>query len=104
MRAHSSTLVSRMIRAGLRISHCRHRVIAAGVDYRGRIISIRTNTPWLQARGRHAEERVIYTSPRSLAHIFILRVGARGDLLPIDPCTRCQALAVKRNITIGTTQ
>jgi len=57
-----------MIRAGLRLSHCRHRVIAAGIDYRGRIITIRTNTPWMQSHGHHAEELIEAEIEKRLDH------------------------------------
>jgi hypothetical protein len=100
MKAHTSTLVSRMIRAGLRVHACRHRVIVAGTDYRGRIITLATNSPRLVTRGFHAEERVIHTSPRTLRRIMLLRIGARGNQLPIDPCSHCQKLANRRGITI----
>ncbi len=100
MRAHISTLIPRMIRAGMKNHSCVFRVVAAGIDSRNRIISIATNRPRFQNRGLHAEERIIYSSPRSLAKILILRIGARGDLLPIHPCRLCQKQASKRNIVI----
>lgn len=98
--SHISTLVPRMIRAGLRVDDCRYRVVAAGIDNRNRIISIATNRPKLRTRGEHAEERVIFSSPKSLSRILILRVGARGNLLPIHPCRWCRKLAERRGIVI----
>ncbi len=89
-----------MIRAGLRVHSCKYRVCAVGIDNRDRIISIMTNTPRLPYRGMHAEERVIHASPRSLRRIMILRVGATGNVLPIDPCAHCQKLARKRGVKI----
>ena len=100
MRSHSSILISRMIRAGLRVEHCRYRVVAAGIDNRDRIISIATNTPRLRSRGYHAEERIIYSSPRSLRCIVILRVNRKGELMPIDPCQNCYRIAASRGIKI----
>lgn len=101
VRAHWTTLIPRMIRAGLKADPVlRYRVIAAGIDYRNRIISIATNRPRLKNRGQHAEERVIFTSPASLSRIVICRIGARGDLLPIEPCRICRKLAEKRGIKI----
>lgn len=99
MRSHSSVLISRMIRAGLRVN-LRYRVIACGIDNRGRIISISTNAPRLPLQGYHAEERVMFSSPKSLSRILILRVGAMGQRLPIDPCERCKRLAEKRGVKI----
>jgi hypothetical protein len=99
MKANYETLVCRMVRAGLRVN-LRYRVVAVGFDYRGNIINLKTNTPRLQSQGFHAEERLMFSSPRSLARIMILRIGPRGNLLPIDPCTRCMRLALKRGVTI----
>lgn len=91
-----------MIRAAMRVdqAHCRFRVCAAGIDNRNRIISIATNRPRLSNRGLHAEERVMYSTPQTLAKILILRVGARGDLLPISACRLCTKQAAKRGIVI----
>lgn len=100
MRCHSSTLISRLIRAALRVHHCRYRVACAGIDHRGRIISIATNTPKHPNRGDHAEERLMRTSPRSLSRIVLIRVNSRGDLLPIDPCHVCQSIAAKLGVKI----
>ena len=100
MRSHITSLVPRMIRAGLRVHFCRYRVIAAGIDNRNRIISIATNSPRLPNRGYHAEERIIFSSPKSLRKILILRVNNRGQMLPIDACAKCQNLADKRGVSI----
>lgn len=42
----------------------------------------------------------MYSTPRSLSKILILRVGARGDLLPIEACEVCARQAAKRGIVI----
>lgn len=101
MRSHLSTLIPRMIRAAMRVEACRFRVCAVGIDTHRRIISIATNTPRLPTRGLHAEERVMHRTPSNLLdRILLLRVGARGDLLPIHACPHCQKLADKRGIKI----
>jgi deoxycytidylate deaminase len=89
-----------MIKMGIKLTICRHRVVACGLDNNNNIISLATNTPRLQSRGYHAEERVIFSSPKSLRKILIIRVNKKGDLLPIHPCNNCFELAVKRNIDI----
>ena len=93
-----------MIRAGLRVHRfCSQCVVAAGLDSRGTIISIATNGPANISRGKrgsHAEEKVIFKSPKSLSRIVIIRVNKRGNLMPIDPCETCEKLAKKRNIKI----
>jgi len=43
---------------------------------------------------------LIFRCPPSLSTILIARVGAKGDLRPIDPCDRCQKLADNRGIKI----
>lgn len=100
MRSHLSTIVPRMIKAGLRVRECRYRVIAAGLDSRGRVISIATNTPRLPNRGMHAEERIMHSTPKLLNRILLLRVGAKGQILPTDPYLHCQKLSDKRGVSI----
>lgn len=100
LRSHISTLIPRMIRAAMRVDSCIYRVCAAGIDRRNRIISIATNRPRYTNRGLHAEERVMYSTPQTLAKILILRVGARGNLLPISACRLCARQAAKRGIVI----
>lgn len=99
MRAHSSTIVDRVQRAGLRVK-LRFRVVAVGIDDRGRFIAITTNTPLYQRRSRHAEETLMHKSPPSLRRILIARIGKQGAWLPIDACESCKRLAMKRGVTI----
>lgn len=99
MKCHRSDLIPRMIRLGIKVN-LRYRVVAAGVDKHGNIISIKTNQPRLKSQGFHAEERLMFSSPKSLVKIMILRIGAKGELRPIDPCSRCSRLAQKRGVTI----
>lgn len=100
MRSHISTLLPRMIRAGLRNNYCRYKVIACGIDHRDRIISIATNGPRLPLRGIHAEEKILHFSPRSLVKILLLRINSRGEQLPISACKHCSKLASKRGVKI----
>jgi len=100
VKSHSHSLHTRIIRAGIRVTTCRYRVVAVGFNHTGAIIGIATNSPRLPMRGFHAEETLIRRSPRSLARILIARVGHEGTLLPIDPCEQCQRLAAKYSIKI----
>jgi hypothetical protein len=100
MKTHITLLSRRMLRAGLRNHTTRYRVVAAGLDYRNRIISISTNSPRLESRGWHAEERLLHSSPRSLVRIIIARYNRKGDMLPIDPCDKCKRLASKYGVQI----
>jgi hypothetical protein len=99
MKAHLSTIHSRVLRKALS-STCRYRVVAIGLDHRHRLIGITVNTPRLQSRGMHAEERLMHTSPRSLSLVLIARVGSQGDFLGIDPCPHCSKLARRRGVRI----
>lgn len=99
MRAHKRHILPRLIKAALR-STCRYRVAAVAFDHKDRIIGITVNTPRLSSRGWHAEELTIFSMPRSLRRIEIVRVGVRGDLLAIDPCAHCQKIASRRGIEI----
>lgn len=90
-------------------SPCNYRVVALGIDSKGRHIGIKTNTPRFGMKDRtkyrngyHAEERLIHSMPRSLFRIIIARVGKDGRFLPIDPCKHCLKLANSRGITIET--
>lgn len=90
-------------------SPCNYRVVALGIDNKGRHIGIKTNTPRYNMgdnvkyrNGYHAEERLIHSMPRSLSKIIIARVGKDGRFLPINPCKHCLKLATNRNITIET--
>ncbi len=82
-------------------SQCRFRVVAIGLTKDGLAI-YRTNQRRYPKKGAglHAEERVIQQY-RGLVHtIVILRIGAGGDIRPIDPCAKCSALAAKFGIKI----
>lgn len=100
MKAHRDHLISRILKAASRVVTCRYRVVCVGIDNRDRIISIMTNSPRLKSRGYHAEERVIFSSPKSLSKLIIARVGSRGNLLPIDPCAQCLKLINRRGIKV----
>lgn len=99
MKLHTSHLPARMLHVAQRVN-LRFKVVAAGIDHRGKVIAIATNAPRLQRRSWHAEERVMHNSPRSLAKVVIARVGKTGRWLPIDPCAVCKELARKRGVVI----
>ncbi len=50
--------------------------------------------------GWHAEELVLYSSPKSLHTILLARVNNKGLLLPINPCKKCLRLANKKQVKI----
>ena len=99
MKAHRNHLLKRIIKAGLQVK-LRQRVVCVGIDNRGRVIDIVVNRPYLQKRGRHAEERLIFRNPKSLSTIILARVSKLGTLMPIEPCETCAKLIKKRGIKI----
>lgn len=101
MKAHLSTIKPRIVRKA-RSSPCRSKIVAVGIDHRGRIVGIKSNTRRFMSSGGgwHAEERVMFSSPLSLRRILIARVNKRGKFRPIDPCEKCARLAAKRGIVI----
>ncbi len=80
MKAHLSTLESRILRAASRV-RLRYKIVAVGFDHRGRIIGLATNRTRLVNRGWHAEETLMYRSPRSLCRVVIARVNSKGAFL-----------------------
>lgn len=100
MKSHPNTLLQRMVKKA-HSSTCHYAVVAAGIDHRNRIISIATNAQRFTrpGGGLHAEQRVMYLSPRTLTRVLIARVK-RGKLLPIHPCAKCQRMAKRMGITI----
>ena len=65
----------------------------------------RTNKPRFgrYGGGTHAERLIMAEAKkRGIVKILICRVSKTGNLLPIDPCTTCQNIADKLNITIET--
>lgn len=83
-------------------SHCRFKIAAVGFDATGNPLGIYHNKPrfYRTGGGYHAEELVMRNAPRNLKIIYILRVGARGNLLPIHPCSKCSAMADKLGVKI----
>ena len=85
-----------------RYSKCRFKVSAVGFDRFGKYLGVAYNRQFLEGKGRsyHAEVMLIKRYGKRLSKIFIMRVGRKGDLLPIDPCVNCKRLADKLGIKI----
>jgi cytidine deaminase len=103
MKCHASAILDRLIKKAS-TSPCRFRIAAIGLDYRGRVIISRTNSPRFvrHGGGTHAEMSVMISAPRSLRTIIIVRVNRRGELRPIDPCATCARKAEELGIQIRT--
>ena len=86
-------------------SPCKIRVSALGFNKDGACVATSTNKPRFKHRGGgyHAEEILMSRAAKiGIVRILICRIGKGGDLLPIDPCSRCQELAIKTGVKIET--
>lgn len=85
-------------------SPCNYRVVAIGLDYKGRFIGAKHNIPRHNLSDRrctyHAEELLMHKLPKGLRTIVIARLGKGGDFRPIDPCEHCLKLARNKMIEI----
>jgi len=84
-------------------SACRYSVSALGFNHKGELIRTATNRPRFTRYGGgvHAEMEIMRTT-KNVKTIIICRVGASGELRPIDPCKRCRAKAEELGVQIVT--
>ena len=52
--------------------------------------------------GDHVEQHLIKRYGTKIKTILLIRIGNGGDLLPIDPCEKCQRLMDKMGIEVKT--
>ena len=85
-------------------SQCHYRVSAVGFNKRGEMVGSACNLARFsrQGGGKHAEAVLISKYRSSLKTILICRINKSGELLPIEPCDNCSALAAKYGIEIKT--
>jgi len=85
-------------------SSCRYKVSAIGFGSKGEYIGATVNSPRFNkyGGGYHAEMKLMARYGRTLKTVFICRVGGNGDMLPIDPCSRCKNKADDLGIKIVT--
>lgn len=85
-------------------SNCHFKISAIGFSRKGNILGSVTNHHRFSRKGggKHAELRLMERFGMGLHTILICRVGKGGDILPIDPCYVCQAMADKLGIKIIT--
>lgn len=83
-------------------SSCSYKISAIGLDKRGKVIGSSNNSPLQNGRHRpiHAEMALMARYKSSLRTIIICRVGASGNILPIDPCSACAKVADKLGIKV----
>ena len=84
-------------------SVCHYKVSALGFNKRGEIICCLNNRPRFTryGGGLHAEMRVVANYP-SVHTILLVRIGEKGKLLPIHPCSRCQKILNKLKVKVVT--
>lgn len=84
-------------------SICRNKVSALGFNKNGDCV-IKTFNKYRFTRkggGIHAEMQIMKQARRKgVTNILICRVGKTGNLLPINPCKKCQEVADKLKIKI----
>jgi len=83
-------------------SLCTFRVSAIAFNKKGEAIGTSYCKFRMAGKGKgiHAEESLIKRYSSNIKTIFICRIGRSGDILPIDPCPKCQKLAEKYGIKI----
>lgn len=83
-------------------STCNYRVSAIGLNKKGEVIGTACNKHrFLKYGGSiHAEMSLMARYGKNLKTIIICRVGAKGDLLPIEACCSCASKAKDLGIKI----
>ena len=77
-------------------------VTAIAVSKKGNVLGTTCNNPSHVPgmRHKHAEGILMARFGKAIDKIFIIRVGRKGNLLPIEPCEQCCKLALRLGITI----
>ena len=85
-------------------SPSKYHIGVIGLNIRGEIIGTAFNSPRFNriGGGNHAEMMLMRKCGRDLKTIILCRVGARGNILPIDPCIVCKTKADELKIKIVT--
>ena len=86
-------------------SICKFRIAALGFNQSGVCVMARTNKPRFNRYGGgiHAEREILAVAQqKGIVKIIICRIGRSGDILPIEPCDQCQAIADKLGVKIET--
>lgn len=101
---HDSHIVERARKKATQ-SICRTKVSALGFNANGDLVISATNRPRFSREGGgiHAELAVMAQArKKGVVSILIARVNRSGELMPIDPCDKCQAKADDLGIRIYT--
>jgi len=85
-------------------SPTRYKVSAIGLDHKGNLLGSAFSSYRFSRYGGgiHAEMALLHRYSSNVKTILICRVGRSGDILPIDPCPRCQKVLNKLGIKVIT--
>lgn len=80
------------------------RISAIGISKNGNIIATAFNKQRFDryAGGIHAEMELLRKAGNKISTIILCRIGRSGEVLPIDPCVRCQKILDKKGIKVIT--
>jgi len=94
-------MTNRLIRKAA-TSVCNYKVAAVALDHEGSMFAYANNKPrhMRQGGGEHAEMVLMRRYGRAISKILIVRTNKSGDILPIDPCESCAAVAKGLGIKI----
>lgn len=93
--------INRIIKKATK-SSCHYRISALGINKKGELIGVSTNTPRFSklGGGSHAEINLMKKVGPSLKTIIICRTNPKGKVMPIHPCEVCQTKADELGIKI----
>lgn len=85
-------------------SPSKYHIGVIGLNIKGEIIGTAFNSPRFNRKGGgyHAEMELMRTCGKDLKTIILCRVGAKGNILPIDPCKVCKTKAEELCVKIVT--
>jgi len=80
----------------------RYKISALGLNSKGELLGSATNSPRFSRYGGgvHAEMALLKRYGSNVKTIIICRVGASGDVLPIQACDKCQKVLDKLKIKV----
>lgn len=87
-------------------SPSRFRMAGVAFNKKGEILGFASNgfrkeqIPFTKHSGDHVEKKLIERYGSLISRIIILRIGRSGNILPIDPCPKCQKLLDKYGIKV----
>jgi len=83
-------------------SVCCYKISALGINHKGEILACTFNKPRFNHKGGgiHAEMQLMKIFKTNLKKIFLIRLGSKGNILPIHPCKVCSNKARELNIEV----